>query len=41
MAPGCGMRWNIRNAEAMMALPAVEQSNLWNPYWQQQKHAAA
>lgn len=38
---GSGMRWNTRNAEAMMALAALEQSNLWKPYWQQQKRAAA
>jgi hypothetical protein len=38
---GCGMRWNVRNAEAMMALAALEHSNLWNPYWQQQKRRAA
>jgi hypothetical protein len=38
---GSGMRWNTRNAEAMMALAALDQSNLWNPYWQQQKQAAA
>ena len=38
---GCGMRWNTRNAEAMMALAALDQSNLWNSYWQQQKRGAA
>jgi hypothetical protein len=38
---GCGMRWNVRNAEAMMALAALEHSNLWNPYWQQQRRLAA
>lgn len=38
---GCGMRWNTRNAEAMMALAALEHSNLWNPYWEQQKQMAA
>lgn len=38
---GSGMRWNTRNAEAMMALAALDQSNLWNPYWEQQRKAAA
>jgi len=38
---GCGMRWNTRNAEAMMALAALDHSNLWNPYWQRQKQAVA
>ncbi len=38
---GCGMRWNVRNAEAIMALAALEHSHLWNSYWQQQKLAAA
>jgi hypothetical protein len=38
---GSGMRWNVRNAEAMMALAALDHSNLWNPYWEQQRRAAA
>jgi len=38
---GSGMRWNVRNAESMMALAALEHSNLWNPYWEQQRRAAA
>jgi hypothetical protein len=38
---GCGMRWNTHNAEAMMALAALDQSNLWNPYWQEQRRRAA
>jgi hypothetical protein len=31
---GSGMRWDQRNAEALMALAAVEQSCLWKEYWQ-------
>jgi hypothetical protein len=38
---GSGMRWNVRNAEAMMALAALDHSNLWNSYWNQQRRAAA
>jgi hypothetical protein len=38
---GSGMRWNTRNAEAMMALAALDHSNLWNPFWEQQRRAAA
>jgi hypothetical protein len=38
---GRGMRWDIHNAEAMMALAALEHSNLWNPYWDQQRQTAA
>ncbi len=38
---GCGMRWNTRNAEAMMALAALDHSNLWNDYWQEQRRSAA
>jgi hypothetical protein len=30
---GPGMRWDSDNAEAMMALEALEQSNLWDRYW--------
>jgi hypothetical protein len=30
---GPGMRWDGANAEAMMALEALDQSNLWNKYW--------
>jgi len=30
---GRGRRWDIDNAEAMMALEALHQSNLWDPYW--------
>lgn len=38
---GSGMRWNVRNAEAMVALAALEHSDLWSPYWEQQRRAAA
>lgn len=34
---GSGMRWNIRNAEAMAALACVDQSNLLPAYWHQQR----
>lgn len=30
---GPGMRWDAENAEAMMALEALEQSGLWDRYW--------
>jgi hypothetical protein len=30
---GPGMRWDSDNAEAMMALETLEQSNLWDRYW--------
>lgn len=30
---GPGKRWDADNAEAVMALEAMEQSNLWNTYW--------
>jgi hypothetical protein len=30
---GPGMRWDGDNAEAMMALEALHQSNLWDRYW--------
>lgn len=32
---GPGMRWDAENAEAMMALEALEQSGLWDRYWAQ------
>jgi hypothetical protein len=38
---GSGMRWDRPNAEAMMALAALEHSHLWNGYWQAQRQAAA
>ena len=31
---GPGMRWDRDNAEAMMALEALHQSNQWDSYWQ-------
>jgi hypothetical protein len=30
---GVGMRWEANNAEAIMALDALEQSGEWKPYW--------
>jgi len=30
---GPGKRWDADNAEAVMALECLDQSNLWNPYW--------
>lgn len=30
---GPGMRWDTDNAEAMMALEALKQSDLWHRYW--------
>jgi hypothetical protein len=38
---GSGMRWNVRNAEAMMALAALDHSRLWDTWWNQQRRAAA
>jgi len=35
-----GMRWDKPNAEAVMALAAVRQSNLWDTYWTIQRAAA-
>jgi hypothetical protein len=32
---GAGMRWDSDNAEAMMALEALRQSDLWDRYWSQ------
>jgi hypothetical protein len=31
---GRGRRWDIDNAEALMALEALYQSNLWDEYWE-------
>lgn len=31
---GPGMRWAAANAEAMLALESLHQSNLWSTYWQ-------
>jgi hypothetical protein len=38
---GSGMRWDRYNAEAMMALAALDHSNLWQVYWADQRRAAA
>lgn len=38
---GPGMRWTARNAEAMTALEALHQSNLWSNYWEFKLTAAA
>ena len=37
---GAGMRWDRQGAEPVMALIALEQSNIWNRYWNSQKEAA-
>jgi hypothetical protein len=36
---GAGMRWDRSAAEALMALIALQQSNLWKSYWQLRKQA--
>ena len=33
-AQGPGMRWDLDNAEAMMALEALHQSRQWDRYWE-------
>jgi hypothetical protein len=38
---GPGMRWDADNAEAIMALEALRESNLWKTYWQTQLSLAA
>jgi hypothetical protein len=38
---GVGMRWTARNAESMLALESLHQSNLWSAYWQAGLRAAA
>ena len=38
---GSGMRWNLSNAEAMAALACVDQSNLLDEYWSQQRQRIA
>jgi hypothetical protein len=38
---GVGMRWTPQRAEAMLALEALHQSNLWTTYWQSKLKAAA
>lgn len=35
---GRGRRWDIDNAEAVMALEALHQSNLWEKYWEKALH---
>lgn len=36
---GPGMRWDNDNADAMLALSALDHSNLWNTYWTHQRAA--
>lgn len=36
---GPGMRWDADNADAMLALAALDHSNLWKPYWKLQRAA--
>jgi hypothetical protein len=38
---GSGMRWDRPNAEALMALAALDHSRLWNGYWTLQRKTAA
>lgn len=38
---GVGMRWTPKSAQAMLALEALHQSNLWKTYWKSQTKAAA
>ena len=38
---GSGMRWDRPNAEAIMALAALDHSHLWNGYWARQRKVAA
>jgi hypothetical protein len=38
---GSGMRWNLPNAEAMAALACVDQSNLLDEHWRQQRQRVA
>jgi hypothetical protein len=38
---GVGMRWTATNAEAMMGLESLHQSNLWPTYWQSRLKVAA
>jgi len=38
---GSGMKWDWPNAEAMMALAALDQSHLWDRYWKIQLGLAA
>jgi hypothetical protein len=36
---GRGMRWNADNAEAVMALEALMQSDAWSTWWQHRFHS--
>ncbi|MFP4140275.1 MAG: hypothetical protein ACLFVY_06885 [Phycisphaerae bacterium] len=36
---GPGMRWDTDNADAMMALTALDNCRLWNDYWKLQRAA--
>jgi hypothetical protein len=36
---GPGMRWDADNADAMLALAALDHSNPWNTYWSRQRAA--
>ena len=38
---GRGMRWDRDNAEALMALEALDQSGTWEDYWDAQLSLAA
>jgi hypothetical protein len=38
---GVGMRWTSKNAEAMLALESLHQSNQWKSYWNSRYKAAA
>lgn len=38
---GSGMRWNLPNAEAMAALACVDQSNMLEDYWRQERQRVA
>ena len=38
---GVGMRWDGDNAEAIMALEALEQSGEWKAYWHYRLNRAA
>jgi hypothetical protein len=38
---GVGMRWDADNAEAIMALDALEQSGAWKQYWDYRRKRAA
>ena len=38
---GSGMRWDAENAESLMAMEALYQSNLWDAWWTQKYHRIA